>query len=288
MRRMTVRRLKVPGFLVALIVLSMSQVHAQESSPQPTLHTYKTIESVSLKAHVYSPPGAKGPRAAVVMFHGGGWVAGTPQWTPAREYAERGVVAIAVEYRLSNRKTVTPLDAVEDTRDAIRWVRKNSEMLGIDPRRVAALGNSAGGQLAAFAAVSGDADSKPNALILWSPAVSLGNDPYFKSLLGARAQASDLSPDEHVRSGIAPAIIISGAEDVVTPDAGARRFCDRVKEAGGRCEMHTYPGVGHLLTRKLDRQAQLRGDFDFDPKTTADAESKVWKFLEELGYLTRK
>src|SRR6266542_1299409 len=285
MRGMTPRRLT--SFLAPLIVLSLSQARGQESPSQPTLYTYKTIQSVSLKAHVYSPPGAKGPRAAVVFFHGGGWVVGTPEWIPARDFPARGVVAIAVEYRLSDRKTITPLDAVEDARDAIRWVRKNSEMLGIDPRRVAAWGASAGGHLAAYAAVSGDADSKPNALILWSPAVSLSSDPYFKGLLGARAEASDLSPDEHVRSGMAPAIVISGTIDPMTPEAGARRFCARVKEAGGRCELHIYDGLGHLLTRKVDRQAQLRGDFDFDPKATADADDKIWKFLEELGYLAR-
>jgi acetyl esterase/lipase len=285
MRRMTPRRLT--SFLALLVVFFLSHARGQESPSKPTLYTYKTIQNVSLKAHVYSPPGAKGPRAAVVLFHGGGWVVGTPEWTPARDIAARGVVAISVEYRLSDRKTVTPLDAVEDARDAIKWVRKNSEMLGIDPRRVAAWGISAGGHLAAFAAVSGDADSKPNALILWSPAVSLSSDPYFKGLLGARAQASDLSPDEHVRSDMAPAIVISGSDDPMTPEAGARRYCARVKEVGGRCELHIYPGLGHLLTRKIDHQAQLRGDFDFDPKATADADTEIWKFLEELGYLTR-
>jgi len=282
---MTPRRLT--SFLALLIVLFLSHAHGQESLSKPTLYTYKTIQNVSLKAHVYSPPAAKAPRAAVILFHGGGWVVGTPDWTPARDIAARGVVAISVEYRLSDRKTVTPLDAVEDARDAIRWVRKNSEMLGIDPRRVAAWGISAGGHLAAFAAVSGDADSKPNALILWSPAVSLSNDTYFKGLLGARAQASDLSPDEHVRSDMAPAIVISGSDDPMTPEAGARRYCAKVKEVGGRCELHIYPGLGHLLTRKIDHQAQLRGDFDFDPKATTDADDKIWKFLEELGYLAR-
>src|SRR5262245_64709542 len=285
MRRVTPRRLMT--FLAALIVLFLSQARGQENPSRPTIYTYKTIQNVSLKAHVYSPPVAKKQRAAVIFFHGGGWVVGTPEWTPAQDFAARGIVAISVEYRLSDRKTITPLDALEDARDAIRWVRKNSEMLGIDPRRVAAWGLSAGGHLAPFAAVSGDADSKPNALILWSPAVSLSSDPYFNGLLGARAQASDLSPDEHVRSGMAPAIVISGTIDPMTPEEGARRYCARVKEVGGRCELHIYPGLGHLLTRKIDRQAQLRGDFDFDPKATADADDKIWKFLEEMGYLAR-
>jgi len=62
---------------------------------------------------------------------------------------------------------------------------------------------------------------------------------------------------------------------------------DEFPGPAGRCELHIYDGLGHLLTRKVDRQAQLRGDFDFDPKATADADDKIWKFLEELGYLAR-
>src|SRR5262245_65239116 len=105
-RRMTLRRLT--SILALLIVLSLSQARGQESPSKPTLYTYKTIQSVSLKAHVYSPPGAKGPRAAVVLFHGGGWVVGTPESTPAQDIAARGVVAVSVEDRPSDRRSVTP------------------------------------------------------------------------------------------------------------------------------------------------------------------------------------
>ena len=84
-----------------------------------------------------------------------------------------------------------------------------------------------------------------------------------------------------------PVIVISGARDVVTHDEGARRFCSRMKNTGGRCEVRTYDGVDHLLSRKLDPKAQYGGAFDFDPKATADAEEDVWQFLREFGYLKR-
>ena len=151
---------------------------------------------------------------------------------------------MAIEYRLSDRKAITPIEAVEDAMDAIRWVRAHAKTLGIDPRRVIAYGQSASGQLAAIAAEIGDA--------------------------------------------AAPAIIISGVEDVVTPDAEARRFCAAINKVRGRCDVHSYPGVGHLLTRKLDPQAQFGGQFDFDPTTTADAKNRVWAFLRKHRFIDRE
>jgi acetyl esterase/lipase len=82
-----------------------------------------------------------------------------------------------------------------------------------------------------------------------------------------------------------PTIVVSGEKDVVTPDADARKFCDRIVTFGDRCEFLHYDGVGHLLTRKIDPQAQFRGNFDFDPAATADAEARVWTFLRRLGYI---
>jgi acetyl esterase/lipase len=126
----------------------------------------------------------------------------------------------------------------------------------------------------------------PNALVLMSPAVSIASSGYVRSLLAGRAQPSAISPVEHVRKGMPPVVIFNGDQDVVTPIGGARRFCEAVQGAGGRCDLHVYPGVGHLLTRKLDREAQEMGPFDPDPKDVADARAKGDAFLASLGYLT--
>ena len=64
-----------------------------------------------------------------------------------------GIVSIAGEYRLSDQKNITPLEAMSDVRDLIRWVRENFASLGVDPNRIAAYGVSAGGHLAVSAAV---------------------------------------------------------------------------------------------------------------------------------------
>lgn len=253
----------------------------------PDAHTYKTVAGRALVVHVFSPAGKVPNRPVAVLFHGGGWAAGSPEWTDgiARDYADRGIVGVSVEYRLSDKKTATPLDALDDARDAVRWVRQNAAMLGIDPGRLIAHGVSAGGQLAVMTALSGDAATVPQALVLWSPGIAVSSDPYFVGLIGDRAKADAVSPDLQVRKGMPATVMVSGEEDVVTPDADARKFCERIVSLGGRCEFLHYPGVGHLLTRNLEPKAQFGGNFDYDPVSTADAEARVWTFLRSLGYL---
>src|SRR5262249_57091148 len=96
---------------------------------------------------------------------------------------------IGREYRLSEEKSVTPLEAMEDARAAVAWVRTNAERLGIDRDRIAAYGWSAGGQLAAMAA-TGSKTGAPNALVLVCPAVDVENDSWFKRILLGRTNVA--------------------------------------------------------------------------------------------------
>lgn len=90
------------------------------------------------------------PRPAVLIIHGGGWRSGDrSQHIPlAQKLAEKGFVAVTVEYRLST-EALYPA-AVYDVKAAVRWVRTNAKKYNIDSRKIAALGYSAGGQLAAL------------------------------------------------------------------------------------------------------------------------------------------
>lgn len=284
-------RLLVLALTACIALAAASPARAQDAAPD--IRTYKAVAGTELKLHVFRPSrSATAPRPAMILLHGGGWNAGSPEWTydRARRYAERRMVAIGVQYRLSDFKTITPLDAMADTRDAIRWVRSHAGELGIDPARIAVYGWSAGGHLGVAAMLFDDAakdgvSAAPNALVLLSPAVSIASSGYVRALLAGRAEPSAISPAEHVRAGMPPIVMFNGDQDVVTPIGGARRFCTAVTGAGGRCELHVYPGVGHLLTRKLDREAQEMGPFDPDPKDLADAVAKGDAFLESLGYL---
>jgi acetyl esterase len=283
--------------LIATLALSSLLPHiarSQAPNPKPVIRTYKTIGATEIKAHIFQPDGAATGklRPAIIVLHGGGWNAGSPEWTyyDAQRFAGLGMVAIAGEYRLSNQKDITPLEAMADTRDLIRWVREHAAELAIDPHRVAVYGRSAGGHLAVSAAVfPHDEESKtsavPDALILLSPAASIAGDQWPQRLLGSRAEVKTISPAENITKRLPPMIIIEGAADTETPLPGVQRFCDRAKQVGGTCELHVYPNLGHLLSRNLDPQAQEQGPFDPDPTASNAAHEAESAFLAQIGYI---
>lgn len=146
----------------------------------------KTVGDVRLKLYVFDPPHRSivDKRPAIVFFFGSGWRGGTPQQfeQQCRYLASRGMVAITADYRVSSRNEVKVPEIVQDAKSAMRWVRQNASRLGIDPSRIAAGGGSAGGHIAAAASVIASLDesnedstisSRPNALVLFNPAVVL-------------------------------------------------------------------------------------------------------------------
>ena len=290
----TVKQKKALLISVAVVVGLAFQSRAQESSPVvgPVEHVYATHAGVALKAYVFSPVPKKTNtrRSAIVIFHGGGWTIGSPEWAfpRAEHFAEQGMVAVAAQYRLSDQKTITPLEAMADARAVIRWMRSNAATLGIATDRIAAYGWSAGAHLATCAAIFDDSPADatvscaPNALVLISPAVSLGAGSWPRRLLGTRAKVDEISPDKHVRKGLPPTIILQGRTDTVTPLAGVQRFCDRMRDAGNRCYLHVYDGVGHLFTPASEPDD---GWPNPDPEVRAAAFREVDDFLMSLGFI---
>lgn len=252
---------------------------------------YKHVGTDSLIVHVFLPA-TPGLHPAVVLFHGGGFVWGGPENMrgTAQDYRARGLVAFAAQYRLANRTTVTPIEQVDDVADLIRWIRAHAVEFGVDPARIIAEGASAGGFLAAMAAGATDAAARPNYLILWSPGIGPGqdepdDDPYWNGLFGGRPRPSDFGPRRRVHDAMPPTLIISGALDSVSYEIPARRYCIEVQTAGARCDFHSWPALGHLLTRRLDARSQRQGQFDVDPEVTLVANEIVYSFLASLGLL---
>jgi arylsulfatase A-like enzyme/acetyl esterase/lipase len=231
---------------------------------------YKRAGEMDLRMHIFEPAGGpKTNRAAIVFFFGGGWNSGSPQQFEehCRHFAERGMVAMAADYRVRSRHGVQVVSCVADAKSAIAWVRKNAGRLGIDPDRIAAGGGSAGGHLAAATATlpgfdedTAGADrnvraprSVPDALVLFNPALTLAPLAGFEAQelefrmtperLGADAKA--LSPAHHVKTGVPPTIIFHGREDKTVPYESVEVFARLMREAGNRCELVGYDGQGH-------------------------------------------
>ncbi|MEZ6041556.1 MAG: alpha/beta hydrolase fold domain-containing protein [Planctomycetaceae bacterium] len=236
--------------------------------PDARAFTYKKVDTVELKAWVYEPEGsAKSARPCVVFFFGGGWRSGTPQQFQRQcEYlASRGVVAITCDYRVAARHNVKAVDCVEDAKSAIRWVRQNAQMLGVDSGQIAAAGGSAGGHIAACTGLLNAFDSaeedksissKPNAMILFNPALMLApmdgidsgdwDEQKFADLeLRMGVPGRELSPLHNVQANQPPTLILHGLEDNTVPIATIRPFVKAMTDAGNRCELAVYEGAGH-------------------------------------------
>jgi acetyl esterase/lipase len=111
---------------------------------------YKSVEGHKLRLDLFYPKdGNKYP--AVLLIHGGGWSSGDKSHLVpmAQKLALKGYVAASLEYRLSPEAKYPA--AIYDIKDAIKWLRANAEKYKIDTNKIAALGCSAGGHLAALA-----------------------------------------------------------------------------------------------------------------------------------------
>jgi len=270
------------------------QVRAQEKIPfkGPIEYIYDASKTVFLKAYVFQPiePDNYEKNPAIVIFHGGGWSIGEASWAfeLCEKYAKKGMVAVAAQYRLSDEKNITPIDAMEDARNIILWMRQNSEKLNINKDSIVAYGWSAGAHLAACAAVfpsSGpeeETSSSPNALILVSPALSMEKDSWFKKLLGERKDPLNYSPAEHLRENIPPSIIVVGKDDTVTPISQSILFHENMQKFGNESYLHIYEGVGHLFTPSSEPD---NGWPNPDKAVQSKANNQIDSFLRKLGYI---
>lgn len=278
--------------LALAVLLYLGCAHANADDPVPS-----RVEKVGnpdgvVSVRIFEPHNDKNKtRSAILLFHGGGWTDGDASWMDsyAAQYAELGMVALSVDYRLSNETTITPFDAVADARNSVRWVRSHAAQLRIDPNKIVALGTSAGAHLAAAAAIlnepwGSDRSAIPDALILRSPAVSVADSEWFRKLSGGASQAASLSPDLHIRPGAPPTIILQGEEDSVTPAKGSKEFCARMRASNNVCVLKLYKGVGHLFTHNLKEQ-EIPDYSAIDREISKQASDASINFIRALGFI---
>jgi len=223
----------------------------------PDLQIYKEVDGHSLNLHIFTPPAhsqGKELKPAIVFFFGGGWVGGSPkQFYPQCEYlSNRGMVAMAAEYRVKSRHNTTPFECVMDGKSALRWLRQNSAKLGINPQRIGAGGGSAGGHVAAaLATVPGlneqgedlSISCLPDALVLFNPVYDNGPEGFGYPKVKERYK--EISPIHNLRKGMPPTIVFLGDQDKLIPVSTAEKFRDEMRELGNRSELVVYPKQAH-------------------------------------------
>lgn len=114
-------------------------------------------DSSSQYLDLYLPDSAKKP-PLFVLVHGGGFVFGDSQTRQVqwmyRYFRDHGYACATVNYRLAQEAAYPA--AVEDVKAAVRFLRANADVYGYDGDRIAIWGESAGGYLAAMAAITQD------------------------------------------------------------------------------------------------------------------------------------
>ncbi|HEU0122193.1 MAG TPA: alpha/beta hydrolase fold domain-containing protein [Bryobacteraceae bacterium] len=197
--------------LALFCTLPLLAVHRKEV-------VFKSTPQGDLKITLFYPADWKPSdrRAAVVFFFGGGFVRGTPSqfYSKAAYLASRGMVAASAEYRVSSRHKTTVLESYKDCRSAIRWLRKNAVEHGVDWKRIAAGGGSAGASCAMALTADGPFDeatddrsvsAEPSLLLLYNPAVDIG-------MLGA--VPPEWSPKNQLKPGLPPMLMFFGTDDL--------------------------------------------------------------------------
>ena len=220
---------------------------------------------------VYRPAGVASGASlpALVYFHGGGWVIGdldTHDVQCRQVTAEAGITVVAVDYRLAPEHKFPA--AVDDAWAATRWVVSHASALGVDGRRIAVAGDSAGGNLAAVVALLARdaADGPAIALqVLVYPVTDLSSESksyndfaegymltrdsmrWFKNhYLKSAGDAEDwrASPIRAKSlAGLPPALVVTAGFDPLRDEGAA--YAARLTEAGVRVDYVCYGGMIH-------------------------------------------
>jgi endo-1,4-beta-xylanase len=217
-------------------------------------HVVSGIHRPSITAFV--PASGTGTGAAVVVAPGGGhrelWI-DHEGYNVAEWLRDHGIAAFVLKYRLAREEGSTCTiegDALHDIQRAIRVVRANANAMGIDTARIGVMGFSAGGELAARAAMSWD-DGDPAA----SDRIDrLSSRPAFQALIypgnSGALTVSKRSP---------PVFIAAGYNDRPDISRGMAELYLKYKEAGVPAELHLYAAAGHGFgMRATNRSASGR------------------------------
>lgn len=217
---------------------------------------YGTVNGSELRLDVYQPGADHGTaaRSAVLLIHGGGWMA-FDKSTMRRMgafLARNGFVAFAIDYRLFHGTENRWPAQLDDVQRAVRWVRAHASKYNVNPDRIGAFGHSAGGQLAALLGMENTRDNSDPALAKYSSRVqavvdvsapsdlTVQDDPegemFLTSFLGAEYSKHpeiwrDASPVFHVDKHNAPFLIVHGTKDDDVPIAQAQELYDKLHAA---------------------------------------------------------
>jgi acetyl esterase/lipase len=247
------------------------------ASPGVTTTSFSTATSdgqdkIELRWYTTTSTAAR-PGPAVVYAHGGGMIGGSLDLydkVVAWYVAQTGVPFLAVDYRLAPEAT-SPTSLAEDVFTALTWLASHAAELGVDPARIAVMGDSGGGCPTAGAAIlARDRDVPLARQILVYPMLDDRNTTpgaipaevltwtYDNNYTGWHCLLGDEIGGDNVSAvaapgrltdftGLAPAYIDVGDLDIFRDEAIA--YAAALAKAGVPVELHVHPGAPHGFER---------------------------------------
>jgi acetyl esterase/lipase len=224
---------------------------------------------------LYLPAAQGALRPAVVHFHGGGWRMGERSslgpvcdgfgLTPFDVLTEAGFVVASADYRLSSEAHFPA--QLHDAHAAVEWLRTHAADYGVDPAKIYAWGDSAGGHLASLVGLTGERPSRAAAVAAWYPptdlnsmaeqalpnAVSRPSDPGSREelligapLAGNPEMAAAASPISYVGPAAPPFLLVHGTADRFVPAAQSESLAAKLKDSGADVELLLIEGADHM------------------------------------------
>ena len=241
-----------------------------------TLLFLATVRAADIKGIEYSHPGGvrlrmdahlpkgSGPFPAVILVHGGAWVAGSRRFDVKPLFKPLSVAGFAwftISYRLARKAPFSGsmIDAskigngIDDVQSAVQFLRDHAAEFHVDQNRIALIGESSGAQLASMAAIRGARVKAVVAFYCPSDLVAIALPPGLFHEAAARvtwgsplhSELLALSPIAAVRPGMPPFLFIHGTSDHVVPFDQSIRMCDEMRKAGSACDVIPVKGGLH-------------------------------------------
>ncbi len=224
---------------------------------------YKRLGKRSLKLDVFKPKIIEKPLPAILLIHGGGWRSGDKvlQRSLAIRLAELGFVAVPVEYRLSPEAQYPA--AVQDLKEAIRWIKVHAADFGVDSSRVAISGSSAGAQLASLVGLSSlpihegqnelSASSKVQAIINMDGILAFHHPESAEGKVAAEWLGGYYDQIPEIWDEASPAYLKNPTwvpmlfinSQYPRFHAGRDELAEKLRKAGVPVEIHTFPDTPH-------------------------------------------
>lgn len=242
---------------------------------------FATVDGHSLKLDLHRPYREKPP--LVVYVHGGAWRAGSREDVPLLGLMEHGFAIASVDYRLSTEARFPA--QIQDIKAAVRFLRARAGELKVETTRMAIVGSSAGGHLAALTGVTNghaefegrvgnllDQSSHVDAIVSFYGASNLQSIlgqstefglgvrvPALKLLLGDVPEkqpglAKLASPVAHLDAQDPSLLLIHGDADPQMPLAQSVEFHEACKKRDVPVELVILPGAKHGGAEFYDEQ----------------------------------